>query len=137
MGYIEVTSYNPLILNFYQHFQRDIQVGGGNIVISTYISYNLKQHYSPENQQWNLRFSLRNEKEKHLNQGGFFEDYLPFLFGFRPFLQGLFYVSFRECTPLKINMEQDHGGSEDHFPFFTFLSFYGWFVGSMLIFQGV
>ena len=36
-------------------------------------------------------------------------------------------------TPLKINMEHNHGGLEDHFPFYI----NGWFVGSMLIFQGV
>ena len=32
-------------------------------------------------------------------------------------------------TPLKINMEHNHGGLEDHFPFFSCVS--------MLIFQGV
>ena len=35
-------------------------------------------------------------------------------------------------TPLKINMEHNHGGLEDHFSFLN-----AWFVGSMLIFQGV
>ena len=35
-------------------------------------------------------------------------------------------------TPRKINMEHNHGGLEDHFPFQM-----GDFVGSMLIFQGV
>ena len=35
-------------------------------------------------------------------------------------------------TPRKISMEHNHGGLEDHFP-----DKKGWFVGSMLIFQGV
>ena len=38
-------------------------------------------------------------------------------------------------TPLKINMEHNHGGLEDHFPFQTGDLY--WFVGSMLVFQGV
>ena len=37
------------------------------------------------------------------------------------------------CTPRKINMEHNHGGLVQ----IIFLSFHGWFVGSMLIFQGV
>ena len=40
---------------------------------------------------------------------------------------------FRSSTPLKINMEHNHGGLVQ----IIFLSFHGWFVGSMLIFQGV
>ena len=36
-------------------------------------------------------------------------------------------------TPLKINMEHNHGGLVQ----IIFLSFYEWFVGSMLIFQGL
>ena len=37
------------------------------------------------------------------------------------------------CTPRKINMEHNHGGLVQ----IIFLSFHGWFVGSMLIFQVV
>ena len=39
------------------------------------------------------------------------------------------------CTPLKINMEHNHAGLEDHFPFK--MGDLKWFVGFMLIFQGV
>ena len=43
--------------------------------------------------------------------------------------------SFGFITPLKINMEHHHGGLEDHVPFW--MRDLRWFVGFMLIFQGV
>ena len=42
-------------------------------------------------------------------------------------------INMYDNTPWKINMDHNHGGLDDHVPFYI----NGWFVGSMLIFQGV
>ena len=46
-------------------------------------------------------------------ENGSFEDVFPAKNGDIP----ASYVSLPEGTPLKINMEHNHGGLEDHFPF--------------------